>query len=181
MIELEKRPCLFLDRDGVIIEDVGYPHKEEDLKILPGIVDLILAAKGKNFRVVVITNQAGLAKGIFKQEDYDAFTLALTKKLAEYGAKPDAIYYCPHHPDASVPALKADCNCRKPKPGLVLKASEELAIDLTKSLFIGDRDSDILAVPGLTTWLLKGRYPIEATVPIFHRLPDLKQEFEKNF
>ncbi len=173
-----RRPCLFLDRDGVIIEDVGYPHKAQDLALVPGIVQLIKKAREKGFLVIAITNQAGIARGIFTQEQYNTFAEALNKLLRENGSPLDATYYCPHYPEATILDYKRVCLCRKPMPGLIMRAQQEHDVDLAGSLFIGDKDSDVVSYLPLKTWLLRGKYELKSEgVPIFSSMQDLLKKF----
>lgn len=148
------RPCLFLDRDGVIIEDVGYPSKQEHLHILPGILPIIQRANRENYRVVVVTNQSGIARGFFTEETYREFTRILRTDLEHRGAFLDAIYHCPFHPDGIIPEFTAQSILRKPFPGMVLKAMDDFPICLAGSYMIGDKASDHLQLPSLQTLLL---------------------------
>ncbi|MDP2856105.1 MAG: D-glycero-beta-D-manno-heptose 1,7-bisphosphate 7-phosphatase [bacterium] len=127
---------MFLDRDGVIARDVHYCRRVEDFEILPGVTGAIKLLNGHGFRVVVITNQSGIARGFFTEATLHQIHRHMERELARQGARVDAIYYCPHHPDDG-------CQCRKPRPGLLLKAAQELGIDLAKSFMVGDSEIDI--------------------------------------
>jgi len=145
------KPALFLDRDGVINIDYGYVFKPEKLELLAGISDVIAYYKKHHFWIIVITNQAGVAKGYFRLKDVYSFHQNLQKQIMSlnggYGI--DAFYICPHHPKGIVEKYQQTCLCRKPQNGLLLRAISEYPIDLSKSLFIGDKDSDILCAKSL--------------------------------
>lgn len=130
--------AVFLDRDGVIVQDIGYASKWVKKLLIPGSVEAIKILNENNFKVVVVTNQAGVAKGYYTEEDVILFNRLMIKELAKKGAKIDAIYYCCHNPITN-------CDCRKPKPGMLKRAEKEFDIDLQKSFLIGDKNSDILA------------------------------------
>ena len=130
--------AVFLDRDGTIDRDLGYVSRPEDLEILPGVPQAIAMLNQKGFKVVVITNQSGLARGYFTEQTLAEMHEKMKKELAQEGAGIDAIYYCPHHPDEG-------CECRKPKPALILRAAEELGIDCRLSYMIGDAEKDLFA------------------------------------
>ena len=130
--------AVFLDRDGTIAKDVPYCSCPEDFELLSGVGEGIRILNEAGFRVVVITNQSGIARGYFTEEILEKIHQKMKSDLAKYGANIEAIYYCPHHPDEG-------CNCRKPKPTLIFQAAKEHNIDLTKSFFIGDKSQDIEA------------------------------------
>jgi len=150
-------PALFLDRDGVINVDVAYLHRPKDCQFIPGIFKLVRAANHADYRVFVATNQAGIARGIYSEETFHAFTDWMTGEFARHDALIDKIYYCPHHPDAGVGAYKVPCGCRKPQPGMMLKARDEFQIDMRHSIMVGDNRSDIQAAQaagiGQVYWL----------------------------
>lgn len=137
--------AIFLDRDGVIVEDLDYTYRIDQLKLIPGSAKAIKLLNENNFLVVIVTNQAGVAKGYFTERDVILFNESMREKLREHDAHIDAIYYCPHYPDAKIEKYKINCNCRKPKPGMLKKAEKKFDIDLIQSFIIGDRLSDIEA------------------------------------
>lgn len=149
--------AIFLDRDGTIIVDKGFVHKKEDLELLPGAAQAIKLAREAGFLVVVVTNQSGVARGYFTEEEVKAFNAYLNRVLAQRGARIDAFYYCPHHPQAPIEAYRKACSCRKPRPGLLLRAAQELGIDLCQSWMIGDspRDAEAGQRAGCNTILLE--------------------------
>ena len=130
------QPAVFLDRDGTINQDIGYIDSPERLFIIDGAASAIKRLNSKGFRVVVITNQSGVGRGYFTKEAADSVNKKLEEVLKREGAHLDGIYYCPHHPDDN-------CECRKPRIGLLEKAKNDLAIDFKKSYVIGDKGSDI--------------------------------------
>ena len=136
--------AIFLDRDGVINEEVDLLNKPEQLKLIKGSADAIKLLN-KDFYVIITTNQPQIARGLCSEKDIQKINEVLKKELEKYGARIDGIYYCPHHPEAKIERYRVDCNCRKPKPGMLIKAEEELNIDLKQSYMVGDKLSDIEA------------------------------------
>jgi len=128
--------AVFIDRDGTIARDVHYCSRPEDFELLPKAAEGVGLLNQRGFKVVVITNQSGIARGYFNEEMLAKIHLKMKEELARWGAFVDAIYYCPHHPDDG-------CQCRKPKPKLMLQAVSDLDIDLSESYVIGDLDMDI--------------------------------------
>ncbi len=141
--EKTKRPAVFLDRDGTICEEVGYLSRPEQLQLIKGSAEAICLLNRANIRVVVTTNQSGVARGYFTEEDVRAVHQRLEALLAAQGARVDAIYYCPHHPDKGEGQYRVDCECRKPRPGMLRQAARDLPIDLSHSYVVGDKLSDI--------------------------------------
>lgn len=140
------KPAIFLDRDGVLIEDVGYPHRDEDLRLVPGAAEAIRAWNKDGRVVVVVTNQSGVARGLFSLERMQAFNALIATRLAEAGARIDAVYACPYHPEAVEDRWRhPDHPDRKPNPGMILRAGDDLDLDLARSILIGDRESDLEA------------------------------------
>ena len=138
--------AVFLDRDGVITQEPPhYAHELSQLELIPKAADAIRLLNENGFVVIVASNQAGIAYGYYQEEDAILFNQAMKEKLAKEGAYIDAIYYCPHHPEAKIERYRVDCNCRKPKPGMLTRAEKELNIDLKQSFIVGDKLSDIEA------------------------------------
>jgi D-glycero-D-manno-heptose 1,7-bisphosphate phosphatase len=140
-----KRPAVFLDRDGTLLEEAGYLDRLERLVFYPYTVDAVRILNRSGFAVVIVTNQAGIARGIFKESFVGEAHRHIADRLALGGAHIDGFYYCPHHPDAVVEALRKDCDCRKPKPGMFTRAAAELDLDLSTSFVVGDRWHDLEA------------------------------------
>jgi D-glycero-D-manno-heptose 1,7-bisphosphate phosphatase len=140
----EGRGAAFLDRDGVINDNL-FVNDPKDLVLLPEVGEAIARLNRANVPVVVITNQGGIAMGHLTEEMLEEIHAELASLLAGHGAHVDAIYYCPHHPDATLTAYRRDCPCRKPGIGMLEKARDDLGIDLSSSVLVGDSTSDILA------------------------------------
>ncbi|MBC8208107.1 MAG: D-glycero-beta-D-manno-heptose 1,7-bisphosphate 7-phosphatase [Desulfobulbaceae bacterium] len=138
-----KRAAVFLDRDGTINEQMGYINHLSRFQMLPGAAQAIRQMNEAGLVVVVVSNQSGLARGYFPDELLTAVHEKMTAELSAAGAHVDGLYFCPHHPEAKRADLRIACDCRKPKPGLVLQAAEELNIDLSRSFMVGDRWSDL--------------------------------------
>jgi D-glycero-D-manno-heptose 1,7-bisphosphate phosphatase len=137
------RPAVFLDRDGTMIEDVGYLDHLNRVSFFPWTVDAVRALNRAGFALVVVTNQSGVARGFFSESFVDATHRHMSERLRDGGARIDAYYYCPHHPGGSVAPYVRDCDCRKPAAGLVERASRELRLDPARSFVVGDRQGDI--------------------------------------
>ncbi len=136
----------FLDRDGVITQEPPhYAHKVSQLAIIPRAAEAIRRFNESGFLVVVVSNQAGIARGYYREEDAEIFNKAMKDKLADNNAHIDAIYYCPHHPEATVEKYRVECDCRKPKAGMLILAQREMNIDLKQSFMIGDKMIDVEA------------------------------------
>jgi D-glycero-D-manno-heptose 1,7-bisphosphate phosphatase len=133
----------FLDRDGTIIEEVGYLDRPERVKLFPWTVDAIRALNRARIRVVMVSNQSGVARGFFDQATVDEIHRRIADLLRAGGAVIDAYYYCPHHPDGRVQAFAQVCGCRKPAAGLVDRAVRELDVDPRQSFAVGDRWLDV--------------------------------------
>ncbi|MBI5224123.1 HAD family hydrolase [Candidatus Micrarchaeota archaeon] len=146
--------AVFLDRDGTLIRDCGYLHKICDFELLAGVSNGIKRLNNAGFLVVLITNQSGIARGTFNESDFWTITNHLKAEIQrESGAVIDAVYFCPHLPRSSLDSpnphvrleLIVDCNCRKPKSGMILDAAKALSIDLSNSFMVGDRKVDVMA------------------------------------
>ena len=143
------RPAIFLDRDGVLIKDMDKNPVVENFELLEDVEDAIKKINQSGYLAIVVTNQPMIAKGFVTFSDVDDVHKKLETQLGKSGAYLDDIYFCPHHPDkgyeGEIPELKIVCDCRKPKPGMLLKAAQDYHIDLEKSWMIGDRETDIKA------------------------------------
>ena len=140
------RPALFLDRDGVLNEDPGYVHRWEDFRWIPGAREAVAAFNRAGWWVFVVTNQSGVGRGYYAENDVIALHARMSESLAEIDARIDAYYYCPHHPDARVEAYRhPDPPDRKPNPGMLLRAMAEHPVDVARSLMVGDKDGDVEA------------------------------------
>lgn len=152
------RRALFLDRDGVINVDHGYVHRPEQTEWVDGIFELCAQARDLGYALVVVTNQAGIARGYYSEMQFESYSDWLRAQFAERGAPLLRIYYCPHHPTDGLGAYRRECRCRKPGPGMIERARDELGLDLAASALIGDQPSDILAArtAGVGRWLQLG-------------------------
>lgn len=140
-----KHAAVFLDRDGTLVHPAHYPSRREDLRLYDGIGPELQALQQVGFRLVVITNQSGIARGYFTEKDLQAMHDYLRSELERRGVFLDGIYHCPHHPDGVIPALSIRCECRKPQPGMILQAAADLDLDLRRSWFVGDILDDVEA------------------------------------
>jgi D-glycero-D-manno-heptose 1,7-bisphosphate phosphatase len=158
--DLRRRPgALFLDRDGVLVHDVGLITREEQLVFSPDVPAALARAARLGLALVVVTNQTVMARGLCSEAELEALHAALERALTGRGAPAFArVYVCPHHPHAQVERYRVACDCRKPQPGLLLRAARELSLDLSRSFLIGDRASDVAAARacGVTPLLLEG-------------------------
>jgi D-glycero-D-manno-heptose 1,7-bisphosphate phosphatase len=134
------RPAVFLDRDGTVVVERDYLARAEDVRLLPGAADAIRRLRQAGFAVVLVTNQSGIARGLYTEDDYRAVQARLESLLEDARAPVDATYYCPHHPDFTGP-----CDCRKPGPGMYRRAARELGLAPERSWFVGDKLSDVEA------------------------------------
>jgi mannose-1-phosphate guanylyltransferase / phosphomannomutase len=137
--------AVFLDRDGTINIEVEYLRHVKQLRMLSGVAGAIKELNMLGFLVVVLTNQAVIARGWLSEKGLDEIHAVMIKRLGRYGAKIDAIYYCPHHPNADLKKYKMECRCRKPNVGMIIDAVKKYKIDRKKSFMIGDTTRDILA------------------------------------
>ncbi len=137
-------PALVLDRDGVVVEEVHFLHRPEDVRLVPGAAEVMAAARRQGIPVVLTTNQSGIARGLFGWEAFAATQSRLEILLAAERAAFDMVLACPFHPDGN-PPYRAEHPCRKPQPGMLLRAAERLGIDLAKSWVVGDRARDLEA------------------------------------
>jgi D-glycero-D-manno-heptose 1,7-bisphosphate phosphatase len=178
---MKKNIAVFLDRDGTINEEVGYLDSLDKLKVIPNAYEAIRLINLSGMKALVISNQAGVAKGFFTEEFVNLINERLQADMLRMGASIDKFYYCPHHPTEGIGIYLRECSCRKPAPGMLLTAAQELNIDLTRSYLIGDRFRDmeagkkvgvrgILVKTGFGQGLLQDDGPDEAT-------PEGKPEF----
>lgn len=150
-----KKPAVFLDRDGVLIREKSYICKIEEMEIFPYASECIRKIKNKGYYVIVVTNQSGIARGLFTEDD-----LLMMHKYMQQKTGIDAVYYCPHHPEGKIEKYRITCNCRKPKTGMFGQACREYKIDMSHSYMVGDRAGDVIAgqKAGLKTILLESGY-----------------------
>lgn len=157
------RRALFLDRDGVLNIDHGYVYRPADFNVIDGVFDSLRRAQERDYALIVVTNQSGIARGLFSPADYQQLEDHMRRLFAAEDIDFTAIYHCPHHPNGEVAAFARQCDCRKPQPGMILRAAREHAIDLTCSIMVGDKESDAQAARA-------------AGIPAFHlvRFPETR-------
>lgn len=139
------RKAAFLDRDGVINIDHAYVYRREDFEFVEGVLGAARRLHEAGYALVVVTNQSGIGRGYYTEEDFEALNIYMCRRFEEAGAPIAGIYFCPHHPGKALGAYKTECTCRKPQPGMILRAAEELGLDLSASLLFGDKESDMQA------------------------------------
>jgi D-glycero-D-manno-heptose 1,7-bisphosphate phosphatase len=141
------RPAVFVDRDGTLLEEAGYLDRLERLVFFPFAIDAIRLLNRANYAVVIVTNQSGIARGMYGEPFVRETHAVIKSRVEEGGARVDGFYYCPHHPDATVPEFKRDCECRKPLPGMLTAAARDLDLDLSRSFSVGDKWTDVAVGP----------------------------------
>ena len=174
--------ALFLDRDGIINVDHGYVHLSEQFEFLPGIFELCRAARELDYRLVVVTNQAGVARGYYSEDEFLELTRWMMARFVDEQVHVTRLYYCPYHPELGVGKYKYDSPDRKPNPGMLLRAQSELNLDLPSSILIGDKASDIQAgvAAGVGTLILLPRTEDEISGDSCHvvrSLDEIRQRF----
>jgi len=168
--------AIFLDRDGTIVEDAGYIRAPRDIRLIAGAVAAIKRMNDAKIPVIVISNQSGVARGLLTEDDVALCNQELQEHLQKVGAHVDKFYWCPHHPKNDFAPYAMDCECRKPKPGMLKRAALDFGIDLTRSAIVGDKASDIgagLAVGAKTVLVLTGSGKDEHS--------SWQEEFKPNF
>ncbi len=139
------KPAVFIDRDGVINQDYGYVGNQDDFEYIEGVFDACRTFRELGYLLVLVTNQSGIARGYFSEDDFLNLTEWMDWNFADHGIDFDGIYYCPHHPEAENEKYGQECECRKPKPGMFLSAKSFLNIDMVNSVMIGDKPDDMKA------------------------------------
>lgn len=155
------KKAVFLDRDGTVSREVGYVNHERRLRLLPGAAAAIRRLNDAGLPAVLVTNQAGVARGYFEEPLVHVVHRRLERLLdEEAGARLDGIYFCPHHPDVGEPPWRRDCDCRKPRPGMLLRAADELGLDLGASYLVSDhiKDVSMAMAAGLTGIMVRTGY-----------------------
>jgi D-glycero-D-manno-heptose 1,7-bisphosphate phosphatase len=137
------RPAVFIDRDGCLTDEVGYVNHVSRIRLLPRTGEAVRRLNQAGVPAVMVTNQAGIARGYFSEDVLHAVNAEMVRQLAAQGARLDGLYVCTHHPHEGQPPYRAVCDCRKPRPGLLQRAARELALDLAASAMVGDRISDV--------------------------------------
>jgi D-glycero-D-manno-heptose 1,7-bisphosphate phosphatase len=140
-----KQRALFLDRDGVVNEEVGYLHRAEEVRFVDGIFSLCRTAMRLGYRLIVVTNQAGIARGYYSEADFQALMTSIRAELRAEGVELDAVYFCPFHPEHGVGEYKREHEDRKPGTGMLRRGVTEFGVELSESVMVGDRCSDVAA------------------------------------
>ena len=178
-MSVQLRPALLLDRDGVINVDRGFVSRREDFDWMPGIFDVARTTIRLGMALVVVTNQTGIGRGYYTEDDYQTVTTFMRERFEREGTALTAVYHCPFHPEATEKRYRAaDHPWRKPRPGMLLAARDELGLDLARSVMLGDRAVDILAghAAGVGALGLVGNADISFDdLPKFERFPDLSR------
>lgn len=144
-MEISRRPAAFLDRDGVLNQDIRYAHRPDQIVWMPDVADAVRHLNNDGYLVFIVTNQAGVARGHYTEDAVCHLHVWMKEQLWQKGARVDDWRYCPHHPDAAIPAYRQDCQCRKPRPGMILDLIRSWPVDLARSFLIGDRETDVQA------------------------------------
>jgi D-glycero-D-manno-heptose 1,7-bisphosphate phosphatase len=139
------KPAVFLDRDGVINVDHGYVHDEHDFEFINGVFEATKQLKAMGYLLVLVTNQSGIARGLFSEDRFLSLTQWMDWNFADHDVELDGIYYCPHHAEKGIGEYKQECDCRKPRPGMFLEARDFLKIDMANSVMVGDKAEDLIA------------------------------------
>ncbi len=180
------RKAVFFDRDGVINIDYGYIGCLDNFAFIEGVQEALHALRKMGYLLVLVTNQSGIARGMYTESDFLCINSFMQQSLSLYDAAFDGIYYCPHHPNGQVLKYRVDCSCRKPKSGMFINAAHDLDIDFGKSIMIGDHANDLIAgaKAGIKTLYLVGTHIEEehkkcAEVQIKKDLADVVRTLEK--
>jgi D-glycero-D-manno-heptose 1,7-bisphosphate phosphatase len=172
--------AVFLDRDGVVNEDREYVARIEDFRFIEGVFSACRELQAMGYTLVIVTNQSGIARGLYTAEDYRRLTEWMVAALRREGINVAGVYHCPHHPDGLAAPFRQECRCRKPQPGMLLQAAEELDLDLSRSVLVGDKETDMEAArnAGLAlAVLVRSGQPVNSAVTradfIVHGLRDV--------
>ena len=170
----ETRKAVFLDRDGTINVDKDYLYKIEEFEYLPGVKDALKRFQAAGYELIIITNQSGIGRGYYTEEDFKKLCDFMTEDLKKDGIEISDIYYCPHLPEAAAIEYRADCDCRKPKPGMILAAANKYNLDLENSYMVGDSFTDVQCgrAAGVKTVFL-GDYKCDACKRLCDDKPDI--------
>lgn len=180
-----KNKAIFLDRDGVVNVEKNYVHRIEDFEFMEGIFELCALAQRLNFRIFIITNQAGIGRGYYTIDDFERLTTWMLAQFKARGIRIEKVYYCPYHPVAGVGEYRKSSFERKPNPGMILNAKKEFDLDLSQSILVGDKDSDLEAgkAAGIP-WNLKLDHEVVAPQRdelLFPKLSDIAEWIRLSF
>jgi D-glycero-D-manno-heptose 1,7-bisphosphate phosphatase len=135
--------AVFLDRDGTLIEERNYLSRPEDIQLFPNVVQALKLLKKNGYKIIIVSNQSGVARGYFTLDEVKYINLELENTFLKLGVSIDATYFCPHHQDGKIPEFTMDCDCRKPKRGMALQAQRDFNLELAQCFMVGDKESDI--------------------------------------
>ncbi len=161
-----RRPAAFLDRDGVLNIDHGYAHRIDQLVWVEGAQRAVKLLNDASYTVIVVTNQSGVARGLYSEADIRTFHAHMQGVLKNSGAHIDAFYHCPHHPEGTIESFAVTCDCRKPGTGMLRQAAREWPLDLTRSFMIGDRDGDMEAAAAFNIRGIRFDHKIQSLIEI---------------
>ncbi len=178
---MSRRPAIFIDRDGTLAHEVGYVNDASRFRLFPWTIEAVRLINRSGLLAVMVTNQAGVARGYFPEPAVHEVHDRLAAALADGSVHLDGVYYCPHHPQAGEPPYRQDCDCRKPRPGLLTRAADDLGIELPRSWVVGDRlgDLQVAWAVGARGAMVKtgyGRGELRHHAPSWPRQPDLVAE-----
>lgn len=179
--QVSRRPALFLDRDGIINVDHGYVHRSERFEFIPGIFELgRYAANELRWPIIVVTNQAGIGRGLFDETDFQTLTHWMCERFAAEGSPIAKVYHCPYHPEHGIGPYRQDHPWRKPRPGMILQAAADLDLDLPHSAIIGDAMSDIEAgaAAGIALRIRVGAHVTRSDTPAHHVVSNLGEALD---
>ena len=137
---------IFLDRDGVINKDYGYVHKWSEFHFINGSIEALKYLTEFDFKLIIVTNQGGIARGYYTEDDFHQLNNEMIDRMKSYGIEILETFYCPHHQDGTIPSLSKDCYYRKPNPGMIIAAAKKYNLDLSRSIILGDKESDLMKV-----------------------------------
>lgn len=180
---MERSRAIFLDRDGVLIKNVPYLADASKIQYMPKVAENIARINRLGFKCVVVSNQSGVARGLVSFEQLSTINKQISDYLIDHGARIDAIYFCPHHPNGIVPEYTKICDCRKPKPGMLQRAARDLNIDLSRSVMIGDQEIDYEAGTnaGCRSYLVNTSASASADFISFRDLDEVVSFIETHF
>ena len=162
------KKAAFLDRDGVINIDHAYVHTPEEFTFIDGVFEACRLLQQAGFLLIIATNQSGIGRGYYTEDDFQKLCQWMKERFEENGGRVDDIFFCPHHPEKALPAYRMECDCRKPKPGMLLSAQKKWRIDMKSSLMVGDKPGDMQAAlaAGVGTRIFVGKDGLCCPEPI---------------
>ncbi|HHL45927.1 MAG TPA: D-glycero-beta-D-manno-heptose 1,7-bisphosphate 7-phosphatase [Gammaproteobacteria bacterium] len=173
--------AVFIDRDGVINREKEYLHRVEDFEFIDGVFDACRLFREQGYRIIVVTNQSGIGRGYYSEQEYARLTEWMVAQFSGQGVVIDDVLHCPHHPEHGVGEYRVACDCRKPRPGMLLAAAQRHRIDLSQSLMFGDKEADIQAgrAAGVgKTVLVRSGHPIDERATLADHIIDSLGELD---